>query len=259
MASLGEVTPLILSYNEEANIGRCLKSLEWAAQIVVVDSGSTDGTLKLIAEYPQARVVQRSFDSHSAQANFGLSLVTSRWVLSLDADYVLTPEFQRMIQAENFIWDESCVYFAPFRLCVRGRELRQSLYPPRAVLYARDSARYEQDGHTQRLSLNDRRQVLLPARLLHDDRKSFERWHESQYRYALLEAEKLGGDPPAKEAWPDRLRRTGWAAPLLIVPYVLLWKGLIFDGLPGLYYAGQRCYAELLLALLLLDRRFKED
>ncbi len=147
--NLADLTPCILTYNEEPNIARCLARLGWASQILVVDSGSIDRTLELIAACPQARVAQRPFDSHTRQANFALSLITTPWVLSLDADYILTPAFEQMLRAGE--WDEECACYAPFRLCVRGRPLRASLYPPRAVLYAREGAVYEQDGHTQRL------------------------------------------------------------------------------------------------------------
>ena len=251
------LTPFILTYNEEPNIARCLDSLGWASQILVVDSGSTDRTLELIAKYPQVRVVQRAFDSHSNQANFALSLITTPWVLSLDADYILTPEFQSALIDKKIPRDPACVYFAPFRLCVFGRPLRASLYPPRGVLYAHNGAHYEQDGHTQRLSMAGRRPVMLRELILHDDRKSMSRWLENQQKYAALEAEKLRSTPREKLALADRWRKTGWAAPLVIIPYILFARGLILDGWTGTFYALQRGYVELLLSLYLLERRLQ--
>ena len=253
-----DLTPFILTWNEEANLGRCLDSVAWASQILVLDSGSTDRTLEIAARYPQVRVVQRPFDAHAAQANFGLSQITTSWVLSLDADYVLTPELQRALREGGFPWEEDCVYFAPFRFCVYGRPLRGSLYPPRGVLYARKGAQYDQDGHTQRISTAGRRTILLSAAILHDDRKPLARWLHSQEKYAALEAEKLASAAPAGLPLQDRLRRTGWAAPLVIVPYALFARGLIFDGWHGIFYAFQRGYAELLLALFLLERRLRD-
>jgi glycosyltransferase involved in cell wall biosynthesis len=255
--ALSDLTPFILTYNEEANIGRCLESLAWASQILVIDSGSTDRTLEIITPFSQARVVRRPFDSHSVQANFGLGQITSSWVLSLDADYILTPEFQRALQSPDFSWDPACVYFAPFQFCVYGRPLRASIYPPRGVLYARENARYEQDGHTQRLALDGRRPVLLRETILHDDRKSLTRWFHSQEKYAALEAAKLSAASPESLPIQDRLRRTGWAAPLVVVPYTLFVRGLILDGWRGVFYAFQRGYAELLLALYLLEDKVR--
>ena len=91
---LDRITPLILTFNGVPNIARTLEQLRWARDIVVIDSFSDDETLEIVSRYPQARVLQRKFDSFAAQCNFGLreTGIESEWVLSLDADYVLTPE-----------------------------------------------------------------------------------------------------------------------------------------------------------------------
>src|ERR1041385_6340109 len=89
---LDQITPLVLTYNEAPNIGRTLEKLSWAKEVVVVDSFSTDETLEIIRKFPQVRLVQRKFDNHTAQWNFGLAQVRTDWVLSLDADYVLSEE-----------------------------------------------------------------------------------------------------------------------------------------------------------------------
>src|SRR5919198_3101958 len=97
---LAQITPLILTYNESANIARTLAPLTWAKQIVLIDSGSTDDTEGIArAAHPGVRVVQRDFDSFAGQCNFGLTQVQTEWVLSMDADYVLTPEFVQEITA----------------------------------------------------------------------------------------------------------------------------------------------------------------
>src|SRR5437660_2875266 len=89
------ITPLILTYNEAPNIERVLERLGWAREVVVVDSFSDDETVEIASSFPQVRVVQREFDNHAAQWNFGLKNtgISSEWVLALDGDFVLTPEF----------------------------------------------------------------------------------------------------------------------------------------------------------------------
>jgi glycosyltransferase involved in cell wall biosynthesis len=250
--ALSDITPFILTYNEEPNLERCLESVAWASQILVLDSCSTDGTAAIVARYPQARFVQRPFDCHSAQANFGLGLIGTSWVLSLDADYVLSPGLQASLANGEVPFDPGTVYFAPFRFRVYGKILRTCFMPPRGILYAREGAVYDQDGHTQRLSLTGRKTVLLNHPIIHDDRKSLTRWLESQRKYAALEADKLKASPREELNLPDRLRSTGWAAPVVIFPYALLVRGLIFDGLPGILYAVERLYAEVILALYVL-------
>ena len=255
MPALADLTPFILTYNEEPNLGRCLESVAWASQILVLDSGSTDGTAAIVARYPQARLVVRPFDCHSNQANFGLAQITTPWVLSLDADYVVSPQLCGEIETTLAHADAGTVYFAPFKFRVYGKLLRTCFMPPRGILYARAGAVYDQDGHTQRLSLQGRHAAMLHHPIIHDDRKPLTRWLESQRKYAVLEADKLRATPDAGLNLPDRLRRTGWANVVVILPYALLARGLVWDGLPGLLYAMERLYAELILALHVLHGR----
>ena len=70
--NLDDITPLILTHNEEANIDRALRSVSWAKRVVVVDSGSADATAEIVAEHDNAEFISRAFDHHAAQWNFGL-------------------------------------------------------------------------------------------------------------------------------------------------------------------------------------------
>lgn len=135
------ITPLTLTYNEAPNIGRTLERLRWARDIVVVDSFSDDETLEIISTFPQVRVFQRKFDSFAGQCNFGLreTGITSEWVLSLDADYVLTPEMIEEFASlkPNREFDG---YRARFSYCINGRRLRSGVYPPVTVLFRHSKA-----------------------------------------------------------------------------------------------------------------------
>src|SRR5437868_6761935 len=99
MSIADDLTVMILSYNEEANIGRTLRALSWAKHILIVDSGSSDGTLDVVRACPQARVVTRAFDSFANQCNFGLKQIDTAWVLSLDADYEVSKALVSEIQS----------------------------------------------------------------------------------------------------------------------------------------------------------------
>jgi glycosyltransferase involved in cell wall biosynthesis len=85
-----QITPLIIAYNEAPNIARTLGKLSWAKRIVVIDSGSTDETLDMLRRFPQVDVIGHPFSDFASQCNFGLTLVDTPWVLSLDADYELS-------------------------------------------------------------------------------------------------------------------------------------------------------------------------
>src|SRR5262249_18042337 len=83
---------MVVTFNEEPNIARTLAKLTWAKRILIIDSRSTDRTLEIVSQFPQAIIVQRDFDTQARQRNFGLSHVDTEWVLGMDADFVLSDE-----------------------------------------------------------------------------------------------------------------------------------------------------------------------
>jgi glycosyltransferase involved in cell wall biosynthesis len=251
------VTPLIITYNEAPNIARVLAKLTWAQRILVIDSGSTDNTLRILASFPQVKVVTRPFDTFAAQCNFGLHHIETPWVLSLDADYVLSdPLVEELLNLRPS--DDTAGYSAPFVYVVHGRPLRGTLYPPRTVLYKTALANYQDEGHGHRVVVRGEiKRVLAP--ILHDDRKSLSRWFESQRRYACKEADHLLSASRAELKAADRLRLMLWPAPIAVLLSTLFAKGCLFDGWRGWHYACQRLLAETMLALELLERRLGGD
>jgi len=251
---LATITPVILTYNESANIGRSLERLVWAREVVIVDSGSTDDTLAIAARFPNVRTVQRPFDSHARQWRFAVEEtgVASDWVLRLDCDYMVEPALRDEIAALAPAAD-TAAYEIAFTYCIEGRPLRASLYPALPVLFRRGKGRFVQDGHTEKLRI-DGPVVKLRNRLLHDDRKSLERWLQSQSRYQAIEAEKLTTRPWSELGWADRLRRTRVLGPPAVAVHCLLVKGLVFDGTAGLLYTAQRVTADVILSMHLLRR-----
>ena len=247
------ITPLILTYNEEANIGRVLDRLKWAPRVVVLDSFSTDATLDIVRSFSNVDVQQRAFDSFAGQCNYGLSLIETEWVLSMDSDYVLTPALIDEIEA---LPDEppEAGFEVGFQYCIDGKPLRGTLYPPRVVLYRRDRAVYRQDGHAHRVDINGS-VGRLSGLIQHDDRKPLASWLAAQQKYAEQEADKLLSMPSDALGRADRLRLKGVLAPILAPIWALLAKGGALDGWAGWQYALQRAYAEILLALHLNERQ----
>lgn len=249
---LKQITPVILTYNEEPNIERTLKKLDWAERIVVIDSISTDATLDILAKYPKVDLFKRKFDSHSPQWNYGLDQVKTDWILSLDSDYVLSDELIAEI-AELQPEDGIDGYFAHFKYCVFGKPLRGTILPPRQILSRKGRSSYVEDGHTQLL------QVVgdsghLKNYIHHDDRKALSRWLWAQDRYMLIEVKKLRETPDDELSMGDRIRKKKLLAPFVIFIYCLILKGGVLDGWRGWYYAFQRMFAELLLSLRLIEK-----
>jgi glycosyltransferase involved in cell wall biosynthesis len=248
------VTPILITFNEAPNIARTLDKLGWARRIVVVDSGSGDGTLEILARYPQVALFMRAFDNFADQCNFGLAQVQTEWALSLDADYELS---DRLVQELSSLDEERDVagYRASFVYRIHGRPLRRTLYPPRVVLYRVKKARYVNEGHGHKAVVSGVVRTLSGL-IYHDDRKPLSRWFDSQQSYARLEADYLLKADPDTMSAPDRLRRMAWPAPIVVLFYVLVIKGCLLDGWPGWFYALQRVLAECMIALELINRRF---
>ena len=250
---LEEITPVILTFNESANIDRTLAGLHWAKKVLVVDSFSTDDTVEIAMRHENVEVHRRNFDTHANQWSFALAQtgITTEWILALDADYVVSEELKAEIAGLRPD-DEVSGFRTRFRYCVLGRPLRGSVYPPVTTLYRRKRARYEQDGHTQRVRIEGRIDSLRhPIR--HDDRKPLARWLSSQERYMTLEAAHIAGKPLASLAPADALRRLIVVAPFLMFLHCAFVRGNVLDGRAGLYYALQRTLAECLLSLRLLE------
>lgn len=248
---LEKITPLILTYNEAPNIDRTLKRLTWAKRVVVIDSYSTDKTLEILRSYPQVQILQREFDSFAYQCNYGLKQIKTEWVLSLDADYVLSDE---LINELKTLQEAASVnsYFVRFKYCVFGKSLRSTLYPPRQVLYRREKAVYREDGHAHRVCVEGEA-GLLSSYVYHDDRKSLDTWLKAQSRYMTIESKKLLETPTSDLSFGDRLRRKKILAPFVILVYCLILKRGILDGWAGWYYALQRTLAEILLSIHLIE------
>lgn len=250
---LDQITPLVLTRNEAPNIRETLARLAWAREVVVVDSLSTDATCALVAEFSNARVVERSFDNHAGQWNFGLHAtgIGTPWLLALDADYRLPSELVEELAGLRPGADVGG-YRARFRYCIDGVPLRGAAYPPVTVLFRREGAHYTQDGHTQRVSVPGH--VLeLRTPILHDDRKPLADWIASQERYMRLEAAKLARSDFASLGWADKVRCLRVVAPFAMLFYCLFVKGALLDGRAGLFYALQRAFAETMLSMYLLQ------
>jgi glycosyltransferase involved in cell wall biosynthesis len=248
---LDQITPLILTRDEEANLARTLGQLTWATEVVVIDSLSSDGTVEIARAFTNVRVVQRDFDDHATQWSFGQSQVRTPWLLSLDADYFLPEAFIEELRALRP--GSARAYRASFRYAVHGRVLRASLYPPRVVLASTAHARFWLDGHTQRIAV-DGEVADLVTPLIHDDRKSFAAFLDRQRRYMRQEAQKLRSSTWTQLNWTGRIRRLIFVAPVAVVLHALFAKGLILDGRAGLRYVWERFVAELMLSRELLRR-----
>ena len=265
------VSILILTFNEEKNLPSCLASLSWCDDILVVDSGSTDKTIKIAKDHG-ARILTRPFDDFAQQRNFGLEAgqFKNEWVLHLDADEVVPPEFVAAIQQLKPSAHVDA-YFIPSKLMLFDRWLKHAgMYPVYQVrLGHRDRLRFKQVGHGQREDLPPHRVGLFDEPYLH---YSFSHgmfaWLGKHVRYARDEAALLldyrGGtsraNPEGSGASGRRRSLKAAAAklpvalrPLLRFLYVYVLKQGFRDGRAGFVYAFMLAVYEGMTALFVFE------
>ncbi|TXN35093.1 glycosyltransferase family 2 protein [Flagellimonas hymeniacidonis] len=92
-----KLSALIITYNEMGYIEKCINSIAFADEIIVVDSFSTDGTYEYLQKHPKVKVIQNPFENFTAQKSFTLKQATNDWVLFVDADEVVSDKLQREI------------------------------------------------------------------------------------------------------------------------------------------------------------------
>lgn len=189
------ISIVVLTHNEAINIERCLHSVSWSDDILVVDSGSSDGT-QALAERLGARVIFRAFDDFAGQRNHALAHggLKHPFVLHLDADEVVTDELRDQMHRVAASGDSLKGYRVPFRLMMMGQWLRYSgMYPTYQVRFGRrDSLRFHMVGHGQREMLDFTEVGTLTGDLIHHNfSKGISDWLAKHARYARAEAAEV--------------------------------------------------------------------
>ena len=272
------ISILILTHNEAANLPACLAAVKWSDDILVVDSHSTDDTVA-VARAAGARVLLNPFVNFAAQRNFGLEQGGMRheWVLHLDADEVVTPEFveelRRAIQAP-----EVDAYRVPSKMIFQGRWLKYSgMYPTYQVrLGRREKLKFVQVGHGQRETLRPERLGTLRNALLHYSfSKGVADWVVRHNRYSTDEArhfvESVAGqalDWAGLWSPGDAVRRRRAMKQLAFhLPfrpacrffYLYFLKRGFLDGRPGFHYCRLLAFYEYLVSLKIQELQSKRQ
>lgn len=272
-----QVSALILTYNEEINIARCLASLKGCDDIVVIDSGSTDATCRIACELG-ARVLTRPFDNFASQRNFGLNEggLRHQWVLHLDADEELTAEFREQLSR---LEPESPLlgYRVPSKTMLNGKWLRNSgMYPSYQVrLTHRDELRFIQVGHGQREDTTPDKIGTFDEPYLHYNfSHGIASWFRKHIQYAEQEANeakkrkasvdvtsvKNGGSTGRRRALKQFASSLPvWLRPPLRFIYIFILRRGFLDGRSGLQYALMLVVYETMISAFEVNNATKEE
>ena len=246
--ALSGITPIILTFDEEENIGRALESLREFPHVVVVDSRSADDTERIAGTFPNVSWFVRPWTGFADQWGFaiGKTDIQTAFVLALDADMAATPELVRELAdvAQSGVVDGGVI---SFEYRIRGIPLAGSLYPPQLRLLRTKQAHAGQRGHAHVLELEgEPRVVRLRSRIIHDDRKGLEAFARAQLGYSAQEAMRVLADAGSSDM-KSLIRRSFPFTPQVV--WLLAWfrAGGPFLGPAARRYALERLIYEAML------------
>ena len=234
-----QISAVLITRNEEDCIEDALRSLEGVAdEIVVVDSHSTDRTVRIARKYTD-RVVERTWTNYADQKNYANAQARHLWILSLDADEKLSPELRAEIIALKGGPPPDCPGFSmPRRVFYLGRWIRHSgWYPDRRIrLFRRDAARWEGAFVHESLVLDG------DARPLSGDILHFTYRHISDHVERINAFSELG----AQKLYAAR-KKARWAQLAFLPPARFLKSYIVrlgfLDGFAGLVVSVLNGYA----------------
>ncbi len=254
-----KLSAVIITKNEETNIARALKSVNFADEVIVVDAKSADHTVH-IAKSLGAKTFVQPWPGYGPQKNFGAQQAAGDWLLFLDADEEVTPELAQEIKAviasprKNFYWLKIVTVFL-------GRKMKY-MYGHNPRLFKKSAGKWSNEKvHEQvqtnsgdRIKLGDDTSALLRSALLHHSHQTVASYLNRMQRYAALDAQQM-----AKE---NRHRSGRAVKPVWWLPYYLakrqfiklyFYKRGFLDGYAGFMWSSLSAYYEYVMAKKYLE------
>ncbi len=273
------VSVLVITRDEESNIGACLDSVRWAREVFVVDASSTDRTVE-VAGTLGANVVSHSFEGYAEQRNWALNNLpfSNDWVLMLDADEripsALAKEIQVALDTPQNPFDG---YYLKRRFLFMGQWVKWGgLYPTWILrLFKRQRVQIEERPLNEHAIL-DGEAGYLQNPFDHSDNRPLSEWIAKHNRYAELGAdeyvEETSGegyqDSIGIRFWGGQAERKRWVKlcvwnhlPLLLRPFLFFFrnyvlKGGFLDGKAGfIYHVLWSFWYQFLISAKIIERQ----
>ena len=243
------VSVIIMTYNEEANIEYALKSVHnWASEIFIVDSYSTDKTLEIAQKYTN-KIYQHPWEGFAGQRNWAINNlpITNRWIMFLDADEAVSDELKREIEThfEKGFPPDASAFTIGYNTIFMGRWLRHGApNVPQIKFVAKGKVRWLLQGEREPCEVQGKI-YDLKGKVWHYDRRGLHVWIEKHNNYSTTGALDLFNRRVKKEN-PEvigSLKHKLWdKLPLFIRPFLYFFYRYVvrlgfLDGVEGFMYA----------------------
>lgn len=187
-----KVSALIITYNEIGYIEKCIESVEFADEIIVVDSYSTDGTFEFLKAHPKVKVIQHPFSNFTLQKSFTLKQATNDWVLFLDADEVVSEKLKAEItETVNSDTDISAFWFyRKFMFANRPLNFSGWQTDKNYRLFRKSKALFSDKKIVHETLDVNGKSGILKEKLIHYCYKNYEDYKSKMVKYGKLKAKE---------------------------------------------------------------------
>ncbi len=243
---------IIIVKNEALNLARCLESVKWATELIVLDSGSTDNTVEIAKQYTD-KVFVTDWPGYGIQKQRALDHATQPWVLNLDADETVSEELKKSIE-KAMLENKASAYQMPIWLQFYGRTLKYSMSPKNHIrLFKRGGASYTENIVHESIVLPENTRIgRIKSGILHHSYQDLSHAIDKMNQYSSLTAEIR------KHQCTPSMRKTVFSSFWMFIRCYFIQGGILEgkDGLVLAYYSAHNSFYRN-IKLLYPDNRVK--
>ena len=192
------ISAVVIAHNEEKNIGRCLQSLQWVEEVLVLDSGSIDNTPQIAQSFPNVKFMQVQWQGYAATKQLGVNAAKNNTIFWVDADEEISPQLQKEISDKwetiNAQWIQHPIYTLPRKTFFMGEWIKYcGWYPDRQKrLFNKQYARFNTSAVHEDVEIIESGSIsALSCDILHYSFQSIDKYFAKMNTYGKLGAEEM--------------------------------------------------------------------
>lgn len=185
-----KLSVLIITLNEERFIASLLKDIDFADEIIVIDSYSSDKTVSIVASMPHVKLIQNQFINYTSQRNFAIDQAKNDWILFIDADELLTDKLKTEIVATINSQDTVSAYLVNRTFMFKNKKLNFSGWQTDKIfrLFKKSACRYNEDRMVHEKLIVHGKTAVLKNKIIHFSYTSYQEYKLKMIKYGILKA-----------------------------------------------------------------------